>query len=95
MDMNIDGIDPSQIEGLRAPFLEKAPTQAIREAKPEEVKVETEKLQQLAQQARELPENRPDVVARGRELLADPNYPSADVEEGIAKILLGLQEEAY
>jgi hypothetical protein len=93
--MNIDGIDPSQIESLRTPFLERPVQEPIREARPEEVKAETAKVELLAQQARELPENRPEVIARGRELFSNPSYPSADVEEGVARILLGLQEEAY
>ncbi len=93
--MNIDGIDPSQIESLRTPFLENQAQGPVQEKKPEEVKAETEKLAQLTQQVQELPENRPEVVARGQELLADPNYPSADVEEQVAAILLGAAEESY
>jgi len=93
--MNIDGIDPSQIESLRTPFLENQSQAPVQAQKPEEQKVETEKLAQLTQQVQNLPENRPDVVARGKELLADPNYPSADVEEQVAKILLGVQQENY
>ena len=93
--MNIDGIDPSQIESLKTPFLESQAQAPVQAPKPEEVKAETEKLAQLTQQVQELPDNRPDVVARGKELLADPNYPSADVEEQVAKILLGVEEENY
>ncbi|MEQ9823939.1 MAG: hypothetical protein ABQ298_06110 [Puniceicoccaceae bacterium] len=93
--MNIDGIDPSQIDSLRTPFLDTQSQAPVQPPKPEEVKADTEKVAQLAQQARELPENRPDVVERGRELLADPNYPSAEVEDQVARILLGLEEEAF
>jgi hypothetical protein len=93
--MNIDGIDPSQIEGLKTPFLESQPTEPVQAQKKEEVKSETEKIQQLAQRAQDLPDNRPEVVARGKELLNDPNYPSPDVEDKVAKILLGVEEEIY
>lgn len=93
--MNIDGIDSSQIESIRTPFLESQTTETAQVQKAEEKNVETEKIQQLAQQAQELPENRPDVVARGRELLADPNYPSADIEGQVAEILLGETEETF
>lgn len=94
-NMNIDGIDPSQIDGLRTPFLETQAQAPIQAPKPEEAKAETEKVAQLAEQARDLPENRPDMVERGKELLADPNYPSPQVEEQVARILLGLDEEAF
>ena len=94
--MNIDGIDPSLIESLKTPFLSgQTAEQPIQEPKPEEVKAETEKIQELAKQAQELPDNRPDVVARGQELLNDPNYPSPDVEDKVARILLGFDQENY
>ncbi|MCG8525766.1 MAG: hypothetical protein MI748_05275 [Opitutales bacterium] len=93
--MNIDGIDASQVEGLKTPFLESSSQAPIQEQPPEEKQAETAKIEQLAQQAQELPDNRPDVVARGRELLADPNYPSPQVEDQVAKILLGVEEEAF
>ncbi len=93
--MNIDGIDASQVEGLKKPFLESSSQAPIQEQPPEEKQAETAKIEQLAQQAQELPDNRPDVVARGRELLADPNYPSPQVEDQVAKILLGVEEEAF
>ena len=93
--MNIDGIDPSLIESLKTPFLSGQTAESVQAPKPEEVKAETEKIQQLAQKVQELPDNRPDVVARGQELLNDPNYPSPDVEDKVAKILLGVEEENY
>lgn len=34
------------------------------------------------------PEVRPEVVARGKELAADPNYPSMDIIRGIAGQIL-------
>lgn len=93
--MNIDGIDPSAVESLKTPFLESQAQGPIQGTKPEERKEETEKVAQLAQQAQDLPDNRPDMIERGRELLADPNYPSSDTEEQVARILLGLDEEAF
>ena len=93
--MNIDGIDPSLIESLKTPFLSGQTAEPVQAPKPEEVKAETEKIQQLAEKVQELPDNRPDVVERGKELLSDPNYPSPDVEDQVAKILLGVAEESY
>ena len=55
--MNIDGIDPSQIESLRTPFLESQSQAPVQAPKPEEVKVETEKLAQLTQQVQDMPDN--------------------------------------
>lgn len=40
-----------------------------------------------------LPEIRPEVVARGRELLADPNYPSQAIVEKIAQLITPLSED--
>jgi hypothetical protein len=39
-----------------------------------------------------LPEIRPEVVARGRELLADPSYPGQDIVEKIARLITPLSE---
>lgn len=93
--MNIDGIDPSQIEALKTSFLEPQTREPIQPPKAEDVQAETLKVEQLALQARELPENRPDVVERGRELLNDPNYPSAEVMDQVAEILMGVAEERF
>jgi hypothetical protein len=41
----------------------------------------------------EMPEVRPEVVARGRELLADPSYPSAEIVRKIASLITPLPEE--
>lgn len=93
--MNIDGIDPSQISGLQSPVSDVKSTPPIKPQTEDSAKVETETLENLVQNVKDLPENRPDVVARGKELLNDPNYPSAEVEDQVAKILLGLEEEAF
>ncbi len=93
--MNIDGIDPSQITGLQSPISDAKSTPPIKPQTEDSAKVETETLEKLVQNVKDLPENRPDVVARGKELLNDPNYPSANVEDQVAKILLGLEEEAF
>lgn len=39
-----------------------------------------------------IPEIRPEVVERGRALLADPNYPSQDIVEKIASLISPLPE---
>lgn len=40
-----------------------------------------------------LPEIRPEVVARGRELLADTNYPGQDIIAKIAALITPLPQE--
>jgi hypothetical protein len=40
-----------------------------------------------------LPEIRPEVVARGRQLLADPNYPGPAVVAKIASLITPLPED--
>lgn len=40
-----------------------------------------------------MPEVRPDVVARGRQLAADSNYPSQDIVNRIAQLITPLSEE--
>ena len=95
--MNIDGIDPSQIEGLKSPMLDSQANAPVQEqqAQAANANTETAKLQQLAQKVEEMPDNRPEVVERGKELLNDPNYPSPDIEDQVARILLGVQEENF
>jgi hypothetical protein len=39
-----------------------------------------------------LPEARPEVVARGRELAADPTYPGQDIVRKIASLITPLSE---
>jgi hypothetical protein len=48
----------------------------------------TEKAEQLRTALASQPEVRPEVVARGRALAADPNYPPASVIRGIASQIL-------
>jgi hypothetical protein len=40
-----------------------------------------------------IPEVRPDVVERGRQLLADPNYPSFEIATEIARRISPLSED--
>ena len=54
-----------------------------------EDKVDLGKLDAL----REQPEIRPEVVAKGKELLDDPNYPSQEIVESIAKLIVPFDEE--
>ncbi len=42
---------------------------------------------------REQPEIRPEVVAKGKELLNDPNYPSQEIVESIAKLIVPFDDE--
>ncbi|MBN2235783.1 MAG: hypothetical protein JW706_11595 [Opitutales bacterium] len=93
--MNIDGLETTLIESMKSTFLAPKQDTPVKAPTQEEVRVETEKLAQMAQRVQEMPENRPEVVERGIELLNDPNYPSADVEEQLAAILLGFEEERF
>lgn len=54
-----------------------------------EDKVDLGKLDAL----REQPEIRPEVVAKGKELLNDPNYPSQEIVESIAKLIVPFDDE--
>ncbi len=62
-------------------------------AKPEDApigeKVELSKLDALRSQ----PEIRPEVVAKGKELLNDPNYPSKEIVDSIAKLIVPFDDE--
>ena len=55
--------------------------------------VSTETSENVRSTLASMPEVRPDVVARGRQLAADPNYPSQDVVNKIAKLITPLSEE--
>ncbi len=66
-----------------------APTESEAEIKPTGEKVELSKLDAL----RSMPEIRPEVVARGKELLNDPNYPSKEIVDSIAKLIVPLDDE--
>ena len=39
-----------------------------------------------------IPEIRPEVVERGRQLLADPNYPSPEISQKIASLIVPFDE---
>lgn len=39
------------------------------------------------------PEVRPDVVAKGKELLNDPNYPSQEIVDSIAKLIVPFADD--
>ena len=54
-----------------------------------EDKVDLGKLDAL----REKSEIRPEVVAKGKELLNDPNYPSQEIVESIAKLIVPFDDE--
>ena len=54
-----------------------------------EDKVDLGKLDAL----REQPEIRPEVVAKGKELLDNPNYPSQEIVESIAKLIVPFEDE--
>ncbi len=52
-------------------------------------KVELSKLDALKSE----PEIRPEVVAKGKELLNDPNYPSKEIVDSIAKLIVPFDDE--
>jgi len=74
---------------------DKKAAQSPIEAKPQDLngtvedKIDLGKLDAL----REQPEIRPEVVAKGKELLNDPNYPSQEIVESIAKLIVPFDDE--
>ena len=59
-----------------------------------EVKPSGEKLDlSILGALRDQPEIRPEVVARGKELLNDPNYPSKEIVDSIAKLIVPFDDE--
>ncbi len=42
---------------------------------------------------RSQPEIRPEVVAKGKELLSDPNFPSQEMIDGIAKLIVPFADD--
>ena len=59
------------------------------QATPIGEKVEISKLDGLRNQ----PEIRPEVVAKGKELLNDPNYPSKEMVNAIAKLIVPFADD--
>jgi len=78
-----------KINGTEATKRSSAPAEAGAEIKPAGEKVELSKLDAL----RSTPEIRPEVVARGKELLNDPNYPSKEIVDSIAKLIVPFDDE--
>lgn len=74
---------------------DKKAAQSSIEPKPQDLngtvedKIDLGKLDTL----REQPEIRPEVVAKGKELLNDPNYPSQEIVESIAKLIVPFDDE--
>lgn len=65
---------------------------ASAEAKPATVAGDTLQLSAL-DRLRSEPEIRPEVVARGRELLNDPNFPSKEMINDLAKLIVPFADE--
>jgi len=61
---------------------------AVRALPPQEDSVSTANINGLRAALASQPEIRPDVVARGQALAADPNYPSMDVIQHVAGMIL-------
>lgn len=78
-----------KINGTDAKKRSSAATDAEGKIKPAGEKVELSKLDAL----RSAPEVRPEVVARGKELLDDPNYPSKEIVDSIAKLIVPFDDE--
>lgn len=73
----------------RADSLQAAGQPAARSALPRPDQISTESASFLKGALGQLPEVRPDVVARASALAADPGYPSAAIMRGIAGKILG------
>ncbi len=78
-----------KINGTEVKKRSDASAEVEAETKPAGEKVELSKLDAL----RSAPEIRPEVVARGKELLNDPNYPSKEIVDSIAKLIVPLDDE--
>jgi hypothetical protein len=64
------------------------PKPAVRPASPQQDSVSTDNLDGLRAALTNQPEIRPDVVAKGRALAADPNYPPAAILQRVAGLIL-------
>lgn len=90
--MNIDPLDNSgYVQQPRA----NAQSAARQPAAPQQ---ESDRLSaELSEKVRESlssqPDIRPEVVERGRQLAADPNYPSPEIVRKIASLITPLSEE--
>ncbi len=76
-------------KGVEARKPAPSPAEIEAEVKPSGEKVNLSKLDALRSQS----EIRPEVVARGKELLKDPNYPSKEIVDSIAKLIVPFDDD--
>jgi hypothetical protein len=67
--------------------------QSVQKRQDDHDRVSTELSSKVRASLESMPEIRPEVVERGRQLLSDPNYPSADIMRKIAGLITPLPEE--
>jgi hypothetical protein len=89
--MNIDPLSNSNIN----PFSRRQTSfrdQSAEAAGASSDQLSAERSQSVRDALGALPEVRPEVVARGRELLADPSYPGQSIIQKIASLITPLPE---
>lgn len=90
--MNIDPLDNS---GFIQPTRANARSAARQPAAPQQEsdRLSAELSEKVRQTLSSMPEIRPEVVERGRQLAADPSYPSPEIVQKIASLITPLSEE--
>ena len=90
--MNIDPLSSSggPVNGANGFTHRNEETQSQHAAKRDTISIE--RSMRIDSAMDQIPEIRPEVVERGRQLLADPNYPSPDLAQKIASLIVPFDE---
>ena len=86
--MNIDPLNSSggPINGAQGSTQRNADTPNQIEANGDSISIE--RSMRIGSAMDRMPEIRPEMVERGRQLLADPNYPSPEITRNIASLIV-------
>ena len=86
--MNIDPLNSSggPVNGAHGSTHRNAETPIQFEAREDSISIE--RSMRIESAMDQIPEIRPEVVERGRQLLADPNYPSPEITRKIASLIV-------
>ncbi len=85
--MNIDPNNASQIQAKIIAARQNATISGSQTSKPQSASVPQNVEFNILDKLRSEPEVRPEVVAKGKELLNDPSFPSPEVVNSIAKLI--------
>lgn len=94
--MNIDPLKTSSNQAFTLQSLgqnQNAAAQPVAAAQEDGDKLSAEMTDNVRAALASMPEIRPDVVERGRQLLADSNYPSKDIINNIAGLITPFSAE--